>query len=255
MFQTWHGVDQWIVSLGVGLLIGVVSERREAEPYSIAGVRTHTLVALLGCTAWTLGPQVFLGALLLAGALVVVAYWHSAGHDPGLTSEVVLLFSMTLGALAHEDAPLAAALGVVCALLVHSKGWMQRWSRELLREHELRDGLLLAAAGLVVMPLLPLQPVDPWGVLRLTTLWRVVILVMAVGMLGHVLTRALGERWGLPVRVLFHPRQRSQPSGSVSGLISTSWLLPLPRPCSRNWPHFACSRPCLAQPPCRCCWP
>lgn len=210
MLQAWDGVDHWFVSLGVGLLIGVVSERREAARHSMAGVRTHTLTTLLGCAAWTLGAGTFMVALLLVGALAVAAYWHSAQRDPGLTSEVVLLFSMTLGALSHESAHLAAALGALCALLVHAKDVIQRWSRERLREHELRDGLLLAAAALVVMPLLPQQPVDPWGVLRLTTLWRVVVLVMAVGMLGHVLTRALGARWGLPM------------TGLLSGLVSST---------------------------------
>lgn len=210
MQQAWDGIAPWAVSLGVGLLIGVVSERREPARRSMAGVRTHALAALLGCTAWTLGAGVFMAALLLVGALAVAAYWHSARRDPGLTSEVVLLFSVTLGALSHPNAGLAAGLGVLCALLVQSKGMLQRWSRELLREHELRDGLLLAAAALVVMPLLPQQPVDPWGVLRLSTLWRVVVLVMAVGMLGHVLTRALGPRWGLPV------------SGFFSGFVSST---------------------------------
>lgn len=210
MQQAWDGIAPWAVSLGVGLLIGVVSERREPARRSMAGVRTHALAALLGCTAWILGAGVFMVALLLVGALAVAAYWHSARRDPGLTSEVVLLFSVTLGALSQHNAALAAGLGVLCALLVQSKGLLQRWSRELLREHELRDGLLLAAAALVVMPLLPPQPVDPWGVLRLSTLWRVVVLVMAVGMLGHVLTRALGPRWGLPV------------SGFLSGFVSST---------------------------------
>ncbi|WP_232776782.1 MULTISPECIES: DUF4010 domain-containing protein [Comamonas] len=98
---------------------------------------------------------------------------------------------------------MTAALGILCALLVHSKGPIQRWSRELLRENELRDGLLLGAAALIVMPLLPQAPVDPWGVLSLAALWKVVVLFMAVGMLGHILTRVLGPHWGLPVTGFF----------------------------------------------------
>jgi uncharacterized membrane protein (DUF4010 family) len=40
-------------------------------------------------------------------------------------------------------------------------------------------------------------------VLRPTTLWRIVVLVMAVGMLGHLAQRLLGLRWGLPVAGFF----------------------------------------------------
>lgn len=203
MLHTWEGAAPWIVSLGVGLLIGVASERRAPVRRSSAGVRTHALTALLGCTAFSLGTPAFIAAMLLVGALAVAAYWHSAAHDPGLTGEVALLCSMTLGALSHASIAAAAGLGVLCALLVHAKPVLQHWSRELLREQELRDGLLLAAAALIVMPLLPPQPIDPWGVLRLPALWRVVVLMMVVGMLGHVLTRTLGARRGMPVAGFF----------------------------------------------------
>ena len=200
---SWAGIDHWVVSLGCGLLIGLVAERRGHAPESIAGTRTHAIAALLGCAAWALGVQPFTLALLLVGALAVAAYWRSASDDPGLTSEVTLLFSVALGGLSHQSTTLTAALGILCALLVHAKAPIQHWSRELLKETELKDGLLLGAAALIVMPLLPQTPVDPWGVLNLAAVWRVVVLFMAVGMLGRILTRVLGPRWGLPVTGFF----------------------------------------------------
>ncbi|MEQ6437058.1 DUF4010 domain-containing protein [Comamonas sp. w2-DMI] len=206
----WEALDHWIASLALGLLIGVVSERRESARRSMAGIRTHALTALLGCAAWSLGMWPFAATLLVLGGLAVVAYWRSSRRDPGLTGEVTLLLSLTLGALSHQSPVLAAGLGVLCAILVHAKERLTRWSRVLLREQELHDGLLLAAAALVVMPLLPARPIDPWNVLQPATLWRVVVLVMAVGMLGQVLTRALGPRWGLLV------------TGFFSGLVSST---------------------------------
>lgn len=197
------GVDHWVVSLGCGLLIGVVSERRESERQNTAGTRTHAITALLGCASWELGIYVFIAALLVVGTLTAAAYWHSARNDPGLTGEVTLLFSLTLGALSQRSTTFAAALGILCALLVHSKGPIQRWSREFLSEHELRDGLILGAAALILMPLIPQAAVDPWGVLSLYALWKVVVLFMAVGMLGHILTRVLGPYWGQPVTGFF----------------------------------------------------
>jgi len=103
MQLSWAGVDHWVVSLGCGLLIGLVSERRGSEHESIAGTRTHAIAALLGCAAWWLGVLPFAVVLLLVGALTVAAYWHSAPKDPGLTSEVTLLFTLTLGALSQES--------------------------------------------------------------------------------------------------------------------------------------------------------
>src|SRR5690606_204173 len=65
------------------------------------------------------------------------------------------------------------------------------------------DGLVLLAFALIVLPLLPDEPVDPWGALNLATVWKLVVLVMAVGALGHVALRLIGSRWGLAVSGFF----------------------------------------------------
>src|SRR3546814_12707752 len=61
----------------------------------------------------------------------------------------------------------------------------------------------LLASALVVLPLLPSTAVDPWGVLRPDAIWRLVVLVMGVGVLGHIAQRAAGTRWGLPLAGFF----------------------------------------------------
>lgn len=199
-----------LTALGVGLMIGVVRERRHHPDATKAGTRTHTLVALLGHVSWGFGPWPFVATLLVVGALVIRGYRTTTRADPGQTGEVALLVTLMLAALAHEDATLAAGLGVLAAALLHAKQASQHISRVLITERELQDALMLAAAALIVMPLLSDQPIDPWGVLRLTTLWRIVVLVMAVGMFGHIAQRALGARWGLPV------------AGFFSGLVSST---------------------------------
>jgi len=92
---------------------------------------------------------------------------------------------------------------VVVAALLFAKLPLHRFAREVLSERELQDALLLAGAALVVLPLLPSTPVDPWDVLVPSMLWRLVVLVMAVGMMGHVALRAVGARWGFPVAGFF----------------------------------------------------
>jgi len=44
-----------LTALGVGLLMGVVRERRHEPHRTKAGTRTHVLVAMLGYVSWTLG--------------------------------------------------------------------------------------------------------------------------------------------------------------------------------------------------------
>jgi uncharacterized membrane protein (DUF4010 family) len=200
----WNAILPGLVTaLGVGLLFGVIRERRRDPGTAKAGTRTHALVGVLGYVAASLGNTAFIAALLIVGALATAGYLKTADKDPGLTGEVALVVNLSLAALALHHAPLAASLGVLCAILLEAKQSLHRVSRDLISEQELQDALMLAAAALVVMPLLPSEPVDPWGVLRLTTVWRIVVLVMAVGMFGHIALRAAGPRWGLMIAGFF----------------------------------------------------
>ena len=198
-------------ALGIGLMIGVVRERMHNSASALAaGTRTHALVSLLGCVGWMIDPLAFLVCVLLVGALTCASYWQTAREDAGLTGEIALLLSVVLGGLSVRNSSLAAALGVMVALLLLAKAPMQKLSRELISERELQDGLMLGAAAMVVMPLLPTSPLDPWGAVSPTTIWRIVVLVMAVGMFGHIAQRLFGARWGLPI------------AGFFSGFVSSS---------------------------------
>eukprot|EP01030_Chromulinospumella_sphaerica_P002791 gene2791-2726_t len=188
----WIGL---LTALGVGLLIGVVRERRHEPHVSKAGTRTHALVAMLGYVSWSLGTWPFVATVLVVGALVIGCYQATARSDPGQTGEVALLVTLMLSALAQQNPSLSAALGVLAAALLHAKHASQRISRVLITDQELQDALILVAAALVVMPLLSDQAMDPWGVLQATTLWRIVVLVMAVGIAGG--------RWGMPLAAFF----------------------------------------------------
>lgn len=192
-------------AIGLGLLIGLVRERGHngSEATAVAGLRTHALLALLGAMAITVSVAVL--SVLLAGIalLTAVSYRRSSAADPGLTGEVAVLLTPILGAVAISEPALAAALGVVIAGLLQAKSTLHRFSRELLTEAEVHDGLALLASALVILPLLPDVPIDPWGVLRPQAVWRLVVLVMGVGMIGHIALRAIGARWGLPVAGFF----------------------------------------------------
>ena len=192
-------------ALGIGLLIGIERERRKGQGSfrSAAGVRTHALLSLGGAVAALLDDRLVLVAGVMVAALVVVSYLRSDSDDPGVTGEVAMLISFLLGALAMSNAALASGLGVIVAVLLHTKRPLHRLSRELITQRELGDLLLLAAAILVIWPLLPDRALDPWGALNPKVVWKYVVLVMAVGAAGHVALRLVGARWGLPLAGFF----------------------------------------------------
>ena len=190
-------------ALGLGLLIGVVRERRKPEVAVVAGLRTHALVALGGAIAMAMHLAVFVALMLLVGILSALSYRNSRDEDPGLTGEIALVLTAVLGGLAVDYPALAGALGVVVAALLYAKSTLHKLSRELISEKELRDGLLLLGCALIVLPLLPDAAIGPFQVFNPNTLWKLVVLVMAIGALGHVALRATGNRWGLAVAGFF----------------------------------------------------
>jgi len=226
-----------LTAIAIGLLIGVVRERQHREGGAIvAGIRTHAMVATAAAVAAAIGPAVLVAVVLAVGVLAVAAYVRTRDEDPGLTGEMALLVTATLAALARIDTAVAAGLGVISATLLFAKHPLRRFVRDIVSEREVQDALLLAASALVILPLLPDEPVDPWGVLVPSKLWKLVVLVMTVGMLGHVALRAVGARWGLPVAGFFAGfasstaavagfGQRSRDAGEVTAGAASAALL------------------------------
>ncbi len=192
-------------ALGLGMLIGLDRERRKGadHPRAAAGVRTHALLALAGAVAMLLGAWPLAVTALGVAALALASYLRTARDDNGLTGEVAIVLSFLLGALAIPQPALAAGLGVAVAVLLASKPVLHRLTRDWITEDEMRDLLILAASGLIVLPLLPARPIDPWGVVEPASLGRLALLVMAVGAAGHLALRIVGARWGLPIAGFF----------------------------------------------------
>ena len=203
----------FFTALCVGFLIGMVRERLHQPGVMMAGVRTHTIAALMGAVSFNLGLPVFIIAMAMTGILIAVGYFRSYSTDPGMTGEVSLALTVLLGGLAISSHQLAAALGVIVAVLLFLKKPLRKFSQELLTEKELEDALILFAAALVVLPLLPQEAIDPWGGLKPFAIWKVVVIIMCTGMLGHLAIRLTGLKWGLPI------------TGFLSGFISSTAVI------------------------------
>jgi uncharacterized membrane protein (DUF4010 family) len=121
------------IAILLGALIGIEREKRKSEEDDtghIAGLRTFTLLALLGAVAGWLtrelsSPWILAAAVLVVGALVTAGYFVNAKPDPdakGLTTEVAAPVVFLLGAMVMlGDQELAIGLGVVTAAVLAYK--------------------------------------------------------------------------------------------------------------------------------------
>ena len=201
------------IALGIGLLIGLERERRNKEDpgSSAAGIRTFSIAALAGAVGQLVGG-VPLTATVTGGValMAAVSFWRARGKDPGLTSEVALVATVLLAALAMEHPTTAAAVAVTVAILLAARTRIHHFVNQVLTTEEIHAALGLAAATLVILPLLPDRPMGPYGALNPYSIWRLVVLVLAIGAAGHIAVRLLGARFGLPV------------AGLASGFVSSS---------------------------------
>ncbi|HEY5633324.1 MAG TPA: DUF4010 domain-containing protein [Burkholderiaceae bacterium] len=207
---------EWLamaVALGCGLLIGVERERRKGDDSTrnSAGVRTFAVASLAGAIAQALGEPLLVAAgAVLVLALAVVGHWRSDPRDPGFTTELALFVTYLLGVTAVRDATLAAAGAAAVAILLAARSRLHEFSRVTLREAEVRDALILAGAALIVLPLVPAEPIAWLAGVNPRALWGLVVLLLAVQAAGYVAMRVSGARVGLAL------------SGLASGFVSST---------------------------------
>ncbi|MBZ4201231.1 MAG: DUF4010 domain-containing protein [Methylotenera sp.] len=199
------------VALGIGLLVGAERERSKGmDPdLSLAGIRTFTIVALLGAVSTVVSFWLLIVSVICVTAFAALAYAVRVNEHPGLTTEITLVFTVILGGLAMTTPSLAASLAVTAAILLSAKEPIHVFIRVAVSKAEVNDFLILAAATLIVLPLVPNELIGPFGAINPHHLWLIVILVMLISVLGHLALRALGSRVGLPL------------VGFVSGFISS----------------------------------
>lgn len=190
----------YFVALGIGLLVGVERERHKGtgQGRKSAGVRTFAIGALLGAVA----GQLDMPALTALGAgavilLAVASYALTTRTDPGVTTEIALCLTYFLGVLAMSQPQLAGALGVLLALLLVSRSWLHAFVVKQLTQQEVLDAILLAAAALIILPLLPNHAVDEYGIINPHVIWRLTVIVMLINAFGYLALRTFGAGHGL----------------------------------------------------------
>ena len=202
MDETVHLATTFALSAGIGLLVGL---ERERKPSAKAGVRTFTLIALLGSLAGLLTEStnsawaVAAGAVCVTGALVA-AYLHdqqSVRDDSGTTTVIAAIAVYFLGTVNFYGYPtLSAALGVGITVLLYFKAELEGFSQKLTGQ-DIRSMLQFAVLTAVILPLLPDRAFGPYGVLNPFQIWLMVVLVAAVSLAGYVAWRLTLGKHGL----------------------------------------------------------
>ena len=202
-FEPWW---RFGVSLHIGAMLGMEREfiqQKEGSP-DFAGIRTFSLIALLGSVAAFLVTDfgVLPIALSFSGLILLttVSYWGTLmrrEEKAGITTEVAVMLTFLFGVLVMGDqGKVAIALAVLTSLLLALKGRLHSVIRRMSGE-DLRVTLQFALVAAVILPLLPDRAIDPLGLLNPFQVWLMVVLVSGIGFSGYVLMKVLGTSQGI----------------------------------------------------------
>lgn len=204
-FLTDVGLDfikGFILSLGLGLLMGLERERRET---SRAGLRTFGLTSLLGSVMGLLASKGDAPWLLGAGLLAVAATIISAylvrpdPEDPGTTSVIALLLAYSFGAMVWYDyRTLAVMLAILTTILLYFKAELQMLTRKL-THRDLISILQFGVLALIVLPILPDHGFGPYGAFNPSQIWWMVVLISGISLAGYATLRIAGQRHAPPL--------------------------------------------------------
>jgi len=193
-------VQSLALALGLGLLVGL---QREFTAHHVTGIRTFTLLTVLGALLGLLSPTV--GVWLLVAGFFAVAAVLAVGtvlshlgrqEELGLTTEVAGLVMYAVGvALAYGQTELGLIVGGGVAVLLQGKKPLHTLVGRF-SESDIRAIFNLVLLALVILPVLPNRGYGPYGVLNPFEIWLMVVLIVGISVGGYIAYKFLGVRAG-----------------------------------------------------------
>ncbi len=205
MDTSYHLAIKLLAALAIGLLIGIERgwrDREEDEGERVAGIRTFSLIGLLGGVCALISEQTtpwfMVAAFPGVCALIIAAHILEASEDKdmGTTTAFTMMLSFVLAAWAAFGQPIPAmAVTVIVISLLGYKPVLHSWLRTI-RPGDFFSGLKLLIISLVLLPLLPNKGYGPWEALNPYWTWWMVVLISGISFLGYVIIQVVGEKKG-----------------------------------------------------------
>lgn len=196
--------QQVLIAFAIGGLIGL---EREKEPGKFAGLRTLAILCAaaplfvaIGEHAeleWLVGVYLILAILMSAG--IATIRFILTGEEVGFTTSVTVVLVALLGLLVgYEFYFEATAVAIITAFLLAEKQSLTGYVDNLTYT-ELTDSMKLGALVFILYPILPTEPIDPYGVVVLREVLLFAIFVLLIEFTAYVSMRQFGASKGLQV--------------------------------------------------------
>lgn len=191
------------IALGLGMLVGL---QRQKSEYEMAGVRTFTLISIMGVVSGLMAREyenpfiipifgICLAALLVTANIIKVK--TSKDDDIGQTTEVAALLMFAVGAyLVVGNQVLGVIVGGVMAVLLYLKDHLHSFINRL-EDKDLAAIMTFAGISLVILPLLPDKTFGPYDVLNPRNIWLMITLIVGISVIGYFIYKFVGKKVGI----------------------------------------------------------
>lgn len=192
------------IAFGLGLLVGMQREKHNKD--KIAGVRTFTLISILGVVAGFLtrlydNPFILpLIGLAIAAMFITANFMKLNKQDHptmGQTTEMAALLMFAIGAyLVVGDQVIGVIMGAAIAILLYIKDHLHNFIGNL-EDKDVSAIMVLAGISLIILPLLPNKTFGPFDVLNLRNIWLMVTLIVGISVVGYFIYKFIGKKYGI----------------------------------------------------------
>ena len=198
-------LDNQVVRIALAGALGLFLGLEREWSHKPAGVRTFTLISLLGAIFTLLNRDVLLalgGLLVIVQGILLAVQGLTDDEEEGLslTTSVSMLVAFGIGALVMEGyTVVGVSVAVLSSLLLVLKRELHSFAWGLSRE-ELRSAVEFAILAFVIYPLLPAQKLA-FGI-EPRVVWLMVVTVAGIGIVNYALVESYGGR-GIAVTGFF----------------------------------------------------
>lgn len=210
----------------LGATIGLERESSHQGSAALGGIRTYSLIALIGAMVGLLLSRNFsaLTVVISGGFLILLVAYYVLGSistkDFGITSELSAVMTFLIGLLLVLDIiplQIVVAIFVVLMLILSMKSTTGQIAAGISRQ-ELQSFISYAIIALVVLPFLPdvgykladipvlpeilqgfnvdLSKFSSLDLINPRKIWMVVVLITGIDVFGYILGKIIGNKKG-----------------------------------------------------------
>ena len=193
-------MENLLLALVLGFLIGFernVSFLEEREK-AFAGSRTFAIISLLGYLSGLINEQFhnFLYfALLIVGALIVIAYYLKVtkySHQ-GSTTHFAAITAYFIGLMVYlHQKELAIVVATILVALLNIKPKLKKIEAAI-STSDINAGALLLIMTFIILPILPDKMIGPYHLFNPYKTWMMAVIISSLSFLGYIAMKFFGH--------------------------------------------------------------